>query len=661
MKICKTILMALVFCIGISTVLTVTSVIAIASEVVKTDEDKTVIPDKYNTKAKTPTGGFKKIVSGSTLEAGKEFTLKGAPEGAPTTIRLQESVNQSTSKVENKINLQYANKNLTGTVVFENVDFSATMTNFTVLSESARNETELPIKFVFKNCVFKSFGCSREEQPYVSFEFTNCTFENFFGSNAVFDRCYFGGGIGDRIVPFCMDTFNNCYIANPTSNYAADGEIHVDGTQIYGWSTTEAYEIHFKGCRFELPALSFQNAPKTYVNACIMLQLEYNNAHDLSFTDCYVNGGGYAVYAHSKYDEQTFENTYFENLKFGCCLRWGKLYPHKGTEIEFNQETWTDASSIYVGTVNRDKTAGVTTLSVTNDSNQARTFRAYTSSGKYYDFKIAACPLGKEISGMKFEDFPFDVQYKIPEYCEWVVCYDITDALDAAEGDGESKTGDINTMGNLYKQVRYVNWGKKTLVFCKNSKGKMVVRERNVVKSVALDKTTYIYNGLTKKPKVILKYSDGDTIPSKNYKITYVNNKNVGQASVKIEMLGNFKGTYTKKFIINPSGTVINKLNKKVESKVVNGKTIKSTFLVVAYKAKKIQTSGYQIQYSTDSKFAVSKICTITNCQVASRSISSLKSGKTYYVRIRTYKKVKIDGKEKKLYSAWSEVKKIKM
>lgn len=327
-----------------------------------------------------------------------------------------------------------------------------------MLSEAGRVESKLPVKFVFKNCVFKSFGCSREGQDYVSYQFENCTFESFFGSNSTFERCYFGGGIGDRIIPFCKDTFNNCYIANPASQYASDGEIHVDGTQIYGWSTTEAYDLHFSGCRFEMPALKYPNASKTYVNACIMLQLEYNNAKDLSFTDCYVNGGGYAIYAHSKYDQQTFTNTVFRNIKFGCAMRWGKIYPKKAPEIQLNEDTWSDIENVYIGSVWNDKNANTTTLSVTNDTNKNRTFRVYTSNGSVHDFSIDACPTWQSFSGKVFEDFPFDKTYTINEYSEYVVCFETTDGM--------------------FKQIRYENFGNLRPYFDTNASGATVIKNR---------------------------------------------------------------------------------------------------------------------------------------------------------------------------------------
>lgn len=69
--------------------------------------------------------------------------------------------------------------------------------------------------------------------------------------------------------------------------------------------------------------------------------------------------------------------------------------------------------------------------------------------------------------------------------------------------------------------------------------------------------------------------------------------------------------------------------------------------------------TGYELQYSTDKKFAKKKTTTvdIKNNKTTSYKISKLTKGKKYYVRVRTYKAVKVNGKTKKLYGKWSAVK----
>ena len=78
---------------------------------------------------------------------------------------------------------------------------------------------------------------------------------------------------------------------------------------------------------------------------------------------------------------------------------------------------------------------------------------------------------------------------------------------------------------------------------------------------------------------------------------------------------------------------------------------------------KQSKVTGYQIQVSTSSKFKASKTKTykVKSAKTTSKTIKSLKSKKKYYVRIRTYKTAKENGKNKTRYSAWSDKKTIKV
>ena len=88
-----------------------------------------------------------------------------------------------------------------------------------------------------------------------------------------------------------------------------------------------------------------------------------------------------------------------------------------------------------------------------------------------------------------------------------------------------------------------------------------------------------------------------------------------------------------------------------------SAKNAKGKKLVVKWK-KNTAGNGYQIQYSTSKKFAKgNKTKTISKNKTTSYTIKKLKKKKTYYVRIRTYKKVS----GKTYYSGWSSVKKVKI
>ena len=72
---------------------------------------------------------------------------------------------------------------------------------------------------------------------------------------------------------------------------------------------------------------------------------------------------------------------------------------------------------------------------------------------------------------------------------------------------------------------------------------------------------------------------------------------------------------------------------------------------------KKTKITGYQIQYSTSSKFnkKSTKTVKIKKAKTTSKKINDLKSSKKYYVRVRTYK----NSKKKTYYSSWSKKKSV--
>ena len=96
------------------------------------------------------------------------------------------------------------------------------------------------------------------------------------------------------------------------------------------------------------------------------------------------------------------------------------------------------------------------------------------------------------------------------------------------------------------------------------------------------------------------------------------------------------------------------KNNKKVN--VASAKAGKKSVKVTWKKVKGIK--GYQIQYSTNKKFKKgNKTITVKSTKSTSATIKKLKSKKIYYVRMRTYKVVN----GKKVYSAWSKAKSVKV
>ena len=210
-------------------------------------------------------------------------------------------------------------------------------------------------------------------------------------------------------------------------------------------------------------------------------------------------------------------------------------------------------------------------------------------------------------------------------------------------------------------------------------------------------------------------------VENRDYRLEYANNKNAGAASVRVYFLGNYSdpsaGNYdfvTKGFYItsnpdlhNPTpgdgeigggntgsggtsggttgsgntggtagGNVGGGTAGATASAVPAGgggyiapaptlpkaslsslKSAKKKTVTVKWKKKK-GISGYQIQYALNKKFTKSKKTkTVAKAKKTSLTIKKLESQKTYYVRIRTYKKV--NGVS--YYGSWSKTKKVRI
>ena len=171
-------------------------------------------------------------------------------------------------------------------------------------------------------------------------------------------------------------------------------------------------------------------------------------------------------------------------------------------------------------------------------------------------------------------------------------------------------------------------------------------------KTILLSEDDYIYNDRVKTPKVKVKDRKGALLKAnRDYRVVYgAGRKNPGKYKVTIEFLGNYRSKVTKTFTIRPKETKLKKLKAK------------SKGFQAAWKKNRKQTDGYQLQYCTGGNFTKKKTKTvqIKKNTTVKKKITGLKKKKKYYVRIRTYKKVIVDGVGKTLYSDWSNTKTVK-
>ena len=143
------------------------------------------------------------------------------------------------------------------------------------------------------------------------------------------------------------------------------------------------------------------------------------------------------------------------------------------------------------------------------------------------------------------------------------------------------------------------------------------------------------------------------TYKTSNKKVATVNSK--GKVTVKgtgkatITVTAKATSTYSK---CVKKSTVYGVPKKPETKKLTAGK---KRFTVQWKKDKK--ADGYQVQYSTDKKFKKNVKSVNVSKKSTKATVKKLKKGKTYRVRIRSYKK--INGK--KYYSGWSKMKSVKV
>ena len=202
--------------------------------------------------------------------------------------------------------------------------------------------------------------------------------------------------------------------------------------------------------------------------------------------------------------------------------------------------------------------------------------------------------------------------------------------------DGKTYTSSYNTTG---KSIKYLSRPKVSSA--SNTSTGVTVKWGKVTGASGY----YVYRKTSSGSySKIATIKSGSTV---SYKDTAVKAKN---GTKYIYMVKAYSG---KTVSSAASGKIIVRLTSSSISSLKNYATKKMT---VKW-AQNSKVTGYQVQYSTSSKFSSTTTKTITGYKNVSKTITSLTKGKTYYVRVRGYKTVS----GVKYYSAWSAVKSVKI
>ena len=311
------------------------------------------------------------------------------------------------------LDLVYSNRQAGRDIQIRDMDFSG-YSLLMVNENKIREETVV----TFSNCKLDAVVTGREDAQ-IRYVFEDCTLRSFQGSNATFTRCRLGGSSGDAVNPYRNVTLRDCYIAD-LAHPGSEEKVHSDGVQIFGYPSLPAENISFDNCRFEIPAIP---GGSSYVNACLMIAPEKSGARGIYFTNCILNGGGYAIYTLVK-EEFALEDVTLCNISVGDGARYGTFY-HRNITDGVTMENIYGTETLYVGSTFLDD-QGQIHFSVTNDTAEERKLLIVTPRQTLL-MPVKACPVYEErTEDMTFEDFPFDIDVTVPG-AQWAVCYDITD------------------------------------------------------------------------------------------------------------------------------------------------------------------------------------------------------------------------------------------
>ncbi|WP_018592463.1 leucine-rich repeat protein [Terrisporobacter glycolicus] len=149
-----------------------------------------------------------------------------------------------------------------------------------------------------------------------------------------------------------------------------------------------------------------------------------------------------------------------------------------------------------------------------------------------------------------------------------------------------------------------------------------------------------LYTGKQIKPEVILNQGNKTLQNGTDYKLSYTNNINVGEATITVEGIGHYSGYRKITFKIIPK-TVTN-----VKASSSSYSSNKVTWSSVS------GASGYEVYRATSKNGTYSLIKTVESGDTLSYTNTSLITGKSYYYKVRAYSIIE----NEKVFGDYSEI-----
>lgn len=169
--------------------------------------------------------------------------------------------------------------------------------------------------------------------------------------------------------------------------------------------------------------------------------------------------------------------------------------------------------------------------------------------------------------------------------------------------------------------------------------------KKQIAKIIVNSKKLY-YTGKKITPQIIVLDENGDMIDSADYTLSGTATS-IGWHTVTIRGTGDYDGTVTGEYVIRPAkikGFRLKSGKKKVDA---------------IWSRSRTRMTGCQVQVSTRRSLKSAKVKTFKG-EKRNHWVKHLRGHKKYYVRVRSWKTVKHNGKRVRLYSNWTKVKSIR-
>ena len=299
-------------------------------------------------------------------------------------------------------------------------------------------------------------------------------------------------------------------------------------------------------------------------------------------------------------------------------------------------------------------------MSCTNNVNAGNAVVTISGTGNYGGSSSTGYTIGKAKAVLQFQNAEVDAKYGDSAFTNLLI-NKVTDGKISYISDNtgvasvNSTNGNVNIVSAGTAKITVsaevgTNYEAAEASFILN-----VEKAENIINAADINRN---FSKKAQKVKIGVNVQDGAALSySSNNKFVKVNGngqitiakKFAGKAVISISAgeTSRYKAAFSQITVtVKPSGVKISKVSNSAKGKAT------------VFWKKNANADGYLVQYSTDKKFKSGvKTMTVKKAKTVKTTLKKLKKGKTYYIRICTYK----GSGNARVTSSWSKTKSVKI